>query len=377
MIVNVFEEKALDLRIARRYRLAETGKTLGSTTNIVRGGNARRKDPLLGGFEQVRSQRVQNALESLVEFQLFACAGMRGVHLIVDLAKKRYFLAQRPYIEKLGFQSVVEIGGVVRDFIHPVDELCLERRAQIEKVFGKLRKFRAGIIARMLDDALAHFEGEIQSGKIEIALFELFDDAQRVQIVIEIATVRAHQFVKLSLAGVAEGRMANVVNESESFGELGVQAQSGSDGARDLRDFKSVRQAVAKVVRIERGENLRLGFETPEGSRVNDAVAISRISAAVGMVRLRVAPSTGISRAHGPRSRGGNSFDGRLRKFPPDLLDPLLRDGFTSRLGRKRVQPAIGCFRNGAIREFFFDLLVEAGGVLRLGSAKQGCELQQ
>src|SRR5882724_1756706 len=186
----------------------------------------------------------------------------------------------------------------------------------------------------MLDDAFANFKSEIQAGKIEVTLFELLDDAQRVQIVIEKTAVRPHQFVELSLAGMPEGRMADIVDESKRFGELGVQAQRGSDGARDLRDFQRMRQPVAEVVGIARGENLRLGFEAPEGSRVNDAVAISRISAAVGMLRLRVAPSTGVFRAHGPGSRGGNSFDGRLRKFPPDLLDPLLRDGFTSRLGR-------------------------------------------
>src|ERR1700682_2013590 len=120
---------------------------------------------------------------------------MRGVHLMVDLAEKRYLLAQGLQIEKLGFESIVKVRSVVRDFVHPVDELRFKVRAQIEKGFGKLRKFRAGIIARMLDDALAHFAGEIQARKIEIALFELLDDAQRVEIVIEMAAVRAHQFV--------------------------------------------------------------------------------------------------------------------------------------------------------------------------------------
>src|SRR6266478_6470216 len=183
---------------------------------------------------------------------------MRGVHLAVDLAKERYLLAQRLHIEKLGFESVVEIGSVVSNLVHPVDELRFEGRAQIEKVFGKLRKLRGGIVARMLDDAFANFKSEIQAGKIEIALFELLDDAQRVQIVIEMAAVRLHQFIKLSFAGVTEGRMADVVDESEGFGKLGVQAQRGSDGARDLRDFERVRQAVAEMVGIARGEDLRL-----------------------------------------------------------------------------------------------------------------------
>src|SRR6266850_409591 len=170
----------------------------------------------------------------------------------------------------------------------------------------------------MLDDALANFKSEIQTWKIEIALFELLNDAQRVQIVIEKTAVHAHQLVELSLAGMAERRMADVVNESESFGELVVQAQRGGNGARDLRNFKRVRQPVAEVVGIACGENLRLRFEAPEGSRVDDAIAIARVNAAVGMLRLRVAPPTGIFPAHGPGGRSRNSFDGRLRKFPAD-----------------------------------------------------------
>src|SRR5882762_2448337 len=150
---------------------------------------------------------------------------MRGVYLIVDVPKKRYFFAQGINIEELGFESVIEIGRVIRDFVYPINELRFERRTQIEKIFGKLRKFRGGIIARMLDDALADLKGEVQAGKIEIALFELIDDAQGMQIVIEMAAVHAHQLVELSLAGVTKRRMADVVDERKRFGELRVQAQ--------------------------------------------------------------------------------------------------------------------------------------------------------
>src|SRR2546430_10774795 len=99
--------------------------------------------------------------------------------------KKRNFLAQNGKVEELGFEGIVNIRGVVSNFVDPVDELRFQGRAQIEKVFGKLRKLRGGIIARMLDDAFANFKRKIQPGKIEIALLELFHDAERVQIVIE------------------------------------------------------------------------------------------------------------------------------------------------------------------------------------------------
>ena len=44
----------------------------------------------------------------------------------------------------------------------------------------------------MLDDTFANFKCKIQAWEIEVALLEPFNDAQRVQIVIETAAMRAH-----------------------------------------------------------------------------------------------------------------------------------------------------------------------------------------
>ena len=111
----------------------------------------------------------------------------------------------------------------------------------------------------------------------------MFDDAQRVKIVIEAAAVGAHQFVEFVFAGMAKWRMANVVNECERFGECGVQAQSGCDGAGDLRNFDGVRQAIAKMIGKAHGENLGLGFQAAKGARVHDAIAVTNVFAAVGV----------------------------------------------------------------------------------------------
>ena len=154
----------------------------------------------------------------------------------------------------------------------------------------------------MLDDALAHFKREVQAGKIEIALFELFDDAQRVQIVIEMAAVRAHQFVQLTLAGMSKGRVADIVDERKRFRQLGVQAQRGGNRASDLRDLQRVRQAIAEMIRIPRGEDLGFGFQASERPGMNDSVAVARVHTAVGMRGLRVAPAAGLFCAHRPGS---------------------------------------------------------------------------
>src|SRR6266480_3659256 len=90
---------------------------------------------------------------------------MRGIDLRVDFVEKRDFLAQNGKIEEPGFEGIVNIRGVVRNFVDPVDELRFEGRAPVEKVFGKLRKLRGGIIARMLDDAFATRSEERRVGK--------------------------------------------------------------------------------------------------------------------------------------------------------------------------------------------------------------------
>ena len=208
---------------------------------------------------------------------------MRAVHLAIGRGEERNFRAQLLEIEQVRFETVVEIGGVVGDLVHEIDQLRFERRALVEQILGELRKFRRGVIARMFDDAFAHFEGEIQAGKIEIALLELLDDAQRVQIVIEALAVLAHALVELLFAGVAEGRMADVVDQRQRLGKIRIQTQRAGNGASDLRDFQSVRQAIAKMIGKAGGENLRLRFQPAESARMDDAVAVARVVVAVGM----------------------------------------------------------------------------------------------
>ena len=59
---------------------------------------------------------------------------------------------------------------------------------------------------------------------------------------------------------MSKGWMPNVVNQSECLGEFGVQIQRSGDRARDLGDFDRVGEAVAKMIRKARAEDLRLGF---------------------------------------------------------------------------------------------------------------------
>ncbi len=91
----------------------------------------------------------------------------------------------------------------------------------------------------MLDDAFANFEGQVEPAECGVAQFEVFYNAQRVQVVIKEVAVRPHRDVERFFAGMAERRMADVVNQSEGFDQIDVQAELSGDGAGDLRDFNA------------------------------------------------------------------------------------------------------------------------------------------
>ena len=76
------------------------------------------------------------------------------------------------------------------------------------------------VVARVLDDALAHAQRQIESAMRGVPLLEVLDDAQRVNIVVEAAAVTAQAAVERPLSSVAEGRMTDVVDECERFGEV-------------------------------------------------------------------------------------------------------------------------------------------------------------
>jgi hypothetical protein len=77
---------------------------------------------------------------------------------------------------------------------------------------------------------------------------------------------------------MTEGWMADVVGQGEGLSEIGVQAQGGGHGSRDLRHFKGVCEAAAEVVSGviagKPGEHLRFARQPPEGPRVQNARTI-------------------------------------------------------------------------------------------------------
>src|SRR5262245_55583034 len=83
-----------------------------------------------------------------------------------------------------------------------------------------------------------------------------------------------------------------------------------------------MRQAIAKVVGITGGENLRLGFEAPECAGMNDAVAVAGKFGAVWVRWLGEATPARSLRMHGPRRLWLKELNRPLRVANPSQLRP-------------------------------------------------------
>ena len=98
-----------------------------------------------------------------------------------------------------------------------------------------------------------------------VTLLEVLDDAQRMQVVVESPPVTRKAAIERPLAGMTEGRVADVVDQRQRLGQVFVQAEFGGGGAGDLRDLNGVGQTAAKVIGRATGEYLRLSCQPAEG----------------------------------------------------------------------------------------------------------------
>ena len=148
-----------------------------------------------------------------------------------------------------GAQRVVDVVVDVGDAVDQLDDPSLQRR----------RLVGAGVV----EDAVAHLLGQVQAAAVAL---EHLDHPQRVDVVLEAAAAALVQRrVERLLAGVAEGRVAEVVAEPDRLGQVLVEAERPGDRAGDPAGLERVGEAGAVVVALGRDEDLRLVLEPPEG----------------------------------------------------------------------------------------------------------------
>src|SRR5437868_15205478 len=96
-----------------------------------------------------------------------------------------------------------------------------------------------------------------------------------MDIMVEGESVLAHGGIQRLFSSVAERRMADVVDQRESFGEIHIKAEGSSYGAGHLGYFQRVRQTIAKMIRVTAGKELGLGFQAAEGTGGGHTIAIA------------------------------------------------------------------------------------------------------
>src|ERR1700730_12582270 len=119
----------------------------------------------------------------------------------------------------------------------------------------------------MLDDALAHFESQVEPAECVITQLKVFHDAQSVQVMVEKIPMLTHGHVEGILSRVAKRRMADVMDQCQCLNQIHIQTKLSRDGSRDLRDFKSVGQAITKMIGMAAGKNLGFCFHTAKKKR--------------------------------------------------------------------------------------------------------------
>lgn len=135
------------------------------------------------------------------------------------------------------------------------------------------------VAGEMFDEAFAAFPGEIEAGEGGVFLFEFFDDAEALLIVLETAVI-FHEPVENHFAFVTERGVAEVMGESDGFGEIFVQLEGAGDIAGDGSDFDGVGEAGAEMIAGAIEEDLGFVFEAAEGAGMDDAIAITLVMGA-------------------------------------------------------------------------------------------------
>jgi ribose transport system substrate-binding protein len=259
-------------------RGAESGEAIGRLTHLREGHKVAGGYPFSHFADQVGDQYVHHPLEGLAGAE--SGWGLRELaqHRIVTASKQGHARADLLQRENPGIHAVVEIGRQIGDLVGEIDQLCLERGPQAEEIFRQLRMLPRVVVARVLDDAFADAEREIEAAERSVAFLKPGHDAQRVEIVIEAQPPGAQCLVQRLFAGMTEWRVAYVVDQRKRLGQIGIQAEGGGHGSRNLSYFQRMREAAAEVVSgliaWDPGEDLRLAREAAESPRVQNASAV-------------------------------------------------------------------------------------------------------
>ena len=93
----------------------------------------------------------------------------------------------------------------------------------------------------MFQNTFARFEGQIQTVKLGVTLFQKIDHAQALQVVLE-ASKLLHARIQGILPRMTKGGVPQVMRQGHSLDQIFIQTQRARNGAAQLSHFQRVRQ---------------------------------------------------------------------------------------------------------------------------------------
>jgi hypothetical protein len=179
--------------------------------------------------------------------------------------------------------GVVQIGvGIGENVGHP-HHLPLERDGATPRLPGEDFPLSLGV----LDDAIPDLPREVEAPAV---VLEPVHHPQALAVVGE--SLRGHA-VQDRLAGVAEGRVPEVVGHGDGFGERLVEAERLRQRPSDLSHLEGVRQPRPIVVSRRGQKDLGLVGQAAEGFAVDDPIPIPLEAGTDRIERLLADPSPG------------------------------------------------------------------------------------
>ena len=146
-------------------------------------------------------------------------------------------------------------------------------------------------------------------------MLQLGHQPQRMGIVIEPTDVGCDGIQRF-LAGMAKGRVAQVVRQRHGLGQVFVGLKCARQAARQLRHFQRMGQAGAVIIAFMLHKDLGLVLEAAEGGGMDDAVAVAAIAAAGGAFGFPVQPAPAGLGPGGIAGMGSGRADDGAQKVP-------------------------------------------------------------
>ena len=278
-------QELLECQVLLAHGIRHANERAGSGAHVFDRGHARGVDAPARFLDQVVDDRADHATDYLVDEPPVFEVRIEAAHLAVSRVEQR-MLAQLRKRQQARAVAVVDVMVVVGDGVGDVRDLRLEPRlCPLEEAPAHVAERARVALRAVFENAFASFEHEVQARKVGVLGFQLIDDAQGLQVVFE-ATVLAHAGVECVLPGMAERRMPEIVRQADRLGQRLVEPQRVGNRASNLRHLERMCQSRAIQVALVIDEHLRLVHEPPERGRVNDAIAIALVLAAVGRWRL-------------------------------------------------------------------------------------------